>query len=305
MLLNRRNIAKRRDNESADDFSFSVQSSPSVLSKLNDKLSPRRRKLRKERLALELVAAEKEREVERLRARPLTQDEKQRYEQLQVKKYDILIQNQRVVEVNNGHDNIKTEQPYLYETSSFDIRGKDKFMSSFTMKDKFTQILYIFSHLLLMFIVYDKNVTNRLMNFDDNMCPIVMFVYLAVFVNIYNLIGLYAVDTIEGNDQATVFQSTLIFVRRHLILFSVLIYITCWLICAIPQICTAFTQVWFERRSNFPLETGILSQINWFQLQCDTLDQVKVLLKYISSFSISCVLFVESVAHHMQHIYNN
>ena len=308
MLRNRCNVRKRANtNNDNDDFSssrgLSVQSTPSVFSKFRTELSPRRRKLRKERLALEEAAAMKECEAERLRAKPLSKGDIARYEQLQVKKQDIYLQNQRVKE--NTYANLDHNHPkaYLYESSSFYIGDRSDSISNLVgMKAKINRLLHIIMYLSLMFLAYDKNVTDVLMHFDDNMFPVIILIHLAMFVNIFTLIGLYVIDAIENNDQMTVFQSTVVFVRRNLILLSVLIYIVCWLICGVPRFFSLLVKSMIEGSSKTGVD-GILSRIDWFQLQCESLYQMKTILKYISSFSISCVLCVEGVAHHMKYIH--
>ena len=299
---NKRQLQYQNGEDNWSGSNGSNRSSSSLLSKLSEQLSPRRRKLRKEQKAIQREAEDKERVQASLRAKPLGKDALERYARLDAVRKERVSSSTPTSDIDlydrNGFRYRNTVDgdarvPYIFQHSSLE----ERFKSDGSMKDeKILKIWHIIGHLVVMFILYDNLITDTLMTIDDNMLPIIVLGYMIVFANIFRLIGLYAIDAIErGNEGANVFRRTVDFVRKNLVSIAIIIYVLCWVLFGSAQL----IPLCFRNISmRFSAEANVKS-IDWLVLQCSVLDQVKNALKYISLVSVVCLINIESVASYM------
>uniref|UniRef100_A0A7S0KA48 Uncharacterized protein n=1 Tax=Leptocylindrus aporus TaxID=1398097 RepID=A0A7S0KA48_9STRA len=274
-MMRRRN----RCNGAADEDSvLTIKSASSALTRIGEKISPRRRRIRKQQLAAEEAANEIELDKRRLRPKSIAEEDLRRYEELsRTKKIvygdEYALGDTLPKQMGENGLSFDAERPLPASTSGW--------------------FWFLFPRLALMFVVYDETVIDLLMHIDDNMFPVVVGLCLLLFVNVSRGIGTYIIDTIEKNGASlSSMKESLVFVRRNLSVATSVFYVICWVISG-TYACVKLYLLNMVREQIDDSDDDI-NGINWALFQYESLGLVKWIIKYISCFFVCALMFVET-----------
>eukprot|EP00814_Leptocylindrus_danicus_P020616 CAMPEP_0116016204 /NCGR_PEP_ID=MMETSP0321-20121206/7323_1 /TAXON_ID=163516 /ORGANISM="Leptocylindrus danicus var. danicus, Strain B650" /LENGTH=329 /DNA_ID=CAMNT_0003486181 /DNA_START=14 /DNA_END=999 /DNA_ORIENTATION=- len=308
--------ANNGDEVSIDGTSIATNRSNMSARSVRDKVkgamtSPiERRRRRKLFLQEQKLNAEEERRKANIAPKAPTHEDQERYEQLQNRRQNLL-----------GLDDPSGSA--LLEAQSFSTRRFNagnvyvnmlvetltKLMSM--RQNKHLEILW---HLAVLFFVYDDNVTDKLMHLDQNMLPIIFFLCMIVFVNVFRGVSLHVMEALEQASSVQVFQNMVLFVSRHTKIVAAVFYVACWVVCGLIEIVsrTLLSSDGDGDAANaiasvlvVPDDEGFAEEISaleessfWMDLQFGILDRAKVVLRYSASLAVVVLVLGEIVAKH-------
>ena len=270
---------RNRCNGAADEDSvLTIKSASSALTRIGEKISPRRRRIRKQQLAAEEAAKEIALDKRRLRPKSIAEEDLRRYEELSRTKKTVYGDEHALggtlpKQMGENGLSFDAERPLPASTSGW--------------------FWFLFPRLALMFVVYDETVIDRLMHIDDNMFPVVVGLCLLLFVNVSRGIGIYIIDNIEKNGASlSSMKESLVFVRRNLSVATSVFYVICWVISG-TYACVKLYLLNMVREQIDDSDDDI-NGINWALFQYESLGLVKWMIKYISCFFVCALMFVET-----------
>jgi len=258
-----------------------------------------RRKRRQLFLQEQKLNAEEERRKANITPKASTYEDQERYEQLQNRRKILL-----------GLDD-PSGSAFL-EAQSFSTRRFNAgnvyinmLVETWTklMAMRQNKHLQILGHLAMLFFVYDDDVTDRLMHLDQNMLPIIFFLCMIVFVNVFRRASLHVMEALEQASSVQVFRNMVLFVSRHTKIVAAVFYVACWVFCGLTEI--ASRTLLSGHGDAVAIDEGFAEEIStiegssfWMDLQLGILDRAKVILRYSASLAVVLLVLGEIVAKH-------
>ena len=179
----RQEQAANHGDESVDASTIQTNRSAtsSIASKMKGALSSPLARRRRKLLFLQdqKLIAEEERRTANVTPRSLTHEDQMRYQQLQNKRQHLGIDDMRGAMLDANSFSVRR---FNAGNVYVDMIVTKLMKITSIMKNKHVQIL---GHLVTLFLIYDDNITDKLMHLDQNMLPIIFFLCMIIIGNIF------------------------------------------------------------------------------------------------------------------------